>query len=118
MRIDELRGQAGAPLIFANSDGYITGISQAFREAYGWAAADLVGRPLTTIIPPGFHDAHHLGFARFLTTGEPTILDHPLTLDVVRKDGRVVPAVHRILAERVAGAWTFAASITPVRDTA
>lgn len=70
MRIDKLRRQAGAPLIFANSDGYITGISDAFREAYGWDAADLVGRPLTTIIPPRFHDAHHLGFARFLTTGQ------------------------------------------------
>ena len=118
MRIDELRRQPGAPLIFANSAGYITEINDAFREAYGWDTSELVGRPLTTIIPPGFHDAHHLGFARFLTTGKPTILDQSLTLDVVRKDGRVVPAVHRILAERVGGAWTFAASITPVGDTA
>ena len=118
MRIEELRREAGVPVIAANSEGFITAINDAFREAYGWDAADLVGRPLTTIIPPGFHDAHHLGFARFLTTGQPTILDQPLTLDVVRKDGRVVPAVHRILAERVGGAWTFAASITPVGDTA
>lgn len=114
MRIADLRDEPGLPVVSANSDGYITAINPAFQNAYGWDPSDLIGQPLTTIIPPRFHDAHHLGFSRFLTTGKPTILDRPLTLDVVTRDGRSVAAEHRILAEQVDGVWTFAASIRPL----
>lgn len=118
MTVDELRRNTGLPVVSADSGGYITAVSDAFCAAYAWRREDLVGKPLTTIIPPQFHDAHHLGFSRFLATGKPTILDRPLALDVVTGDGRSVAAEHRIAAERVAGAWTFAASIRPLDPAA
>lgn len=117
MTVDELRRSTDLPVVSADSAGYITAVNDAFCAAYDWRREDLVGKPLTTIIPPKLQDAHHLGFSRFLATGKPTILDRALTLDVVTGDGRIVAAEHRIAAERVAGAWTFAASIRP-RDPA
>lgn len=114
MTIDELWRDPELPVISANAAGYITAINDRFRESYGWEPADLVGRPLTTIIPRRFHGAHHLGFARFLSTETPTILGQPLPLQVMTKDGRELSAEHYILAERVEGAWAFAASLRPL----
>lgn len=115
--IDELRRDPELPVISADAAGYITAINDRFREAYGWEPADLVGQPLTTIIPRQFHGAHHLGFARFLSTGTPTILAQPLPLQVMTKDGRELSAEHYILAEQVEGAWTFSASLRPLGRT-
>lgn len=111
--IDELRN-GDLPVISADASGYITAINDRFRDAYGWEPADLVGQPLTAIIPRQLHEAHHLGFSRFLSTGRPTILGQPLPLQVMTKDGRELSAEHYILAERLDGAWTFAASLRPL----
>lgn len=114
MTIDELRRDPELPVISADASGYITAINDRFRDAYGWEPADLIGQPLTTIIPRKFHEAHHLGFARFLSTGAPTVLGQPLALHVMTKDGRELSAEHFILAERNDGAWTFVASLRPL----
>ncbi len=104
--VAELLRRTDVPVVAGDRDGLVTSLNEPFREAYGWAPGDLVGRPLTTIIPPRFHDAHHLGFSRFLATGHPTILGQPLPLNVMTKDGREFPAEHYIVAEQVGGAWT------------
>ncbi len=114
MTIDELVARTDVPVISADHRGYITSINEQFRHAYGWEAADLIGQPLPTIIPGNLHDAHHMGFSRFLTTGRPTLLEQPLSLRIMTKDGRELEAEHFIVAEQLGGDWAFAASITPL----
>ncbi len=114
MNIDELQSRVDVPVISANHRGYVTGINERFSEAFGWEAAELVGKPLPTIIPAHFHAAHHLGFSRFLTTGKPTLLERPLNLGIVMADGREVEAEHYIVAEERVEGWVFAAMIRPL----
>lgn len=103
MTLEELKRQTGAPVIVANHQGVVTEVNAAFEQVFGWKAAEIQGKPLTTIIPPSFHDSHHLGFSRFLTTGKPTLLNQPLKLKAITKDGRIFDAEHFIVAEQVAG---------------
>ncbi len=114
MKIKDVQARTDVPVISVDHRGYVTAINDKLREAYGWEAADLVGRPLSTIIPKVFHDTHHLGFSRFLTTGQSTILEQPLQLKIVARDGREQEAEHYIVAEEVDGAWAFAAMIRPL----
>lgn len=114
MKIDEVQARTDVPVITVDHRGYVTAVNDRFHEAYGWATADLVGEPLTTIIPKDFHDTHHLGFSRFLTTGQPTILEQPLRLRIVSRDGREQEAEHYIVAEEHDGSWVFAAMIRPL----
>lgn len=114
MEVAELRQRTDVPVIAADHRGFITQINDQFREAYGWTAADLVGKPLPTIIPTRFHDAHHSGFARFLTTEIPRILGRPYELPIVTKDGRELSAEHFIVASVSDGRWEFAALIRPL----
>lgn len=114
IEVSELLLRTDVPTISADHGGMVTSINERFHEAYGWTAEDLVGRHVTTIIPSRFHDAHHTGFSRFLTTGKPTILEQPIELFVVTRDGREMPAEHFIVASESDNRWIFAAMIRPL----
>ena len=66
--IEEMRGETGIPSVIADHQGMITYVNQRFEAVFGWQAQEIIGKPLTAIIPSHLHDAHHLGFSRFLTT--------------------------------------------------
>lgn len=111
----DIKHETSLPTVIADHDGLITDVNQRFEETYGWKAAEIVGKPLTTIIPPNLHAAHHLGFSRFLTTGTPTLLNRPLHLKVQTKSGHILNAEHMIVAEKNSqGEWVFAATIRPL----
>ena len=111
MTFAELQETTDAPVILANEQGRITFINQQLQDTLGWRPADLVGHPLTTIIPKSLHDAHNLGFSRFLTTEKPTLLNKPLKLKAMTKDGRELPVELVIIAEQSKGKWLFGASL-------
>src|SRR5438132_3664125 len=115
--VDELRAEIAVPVVLVDHLGFIIQTNAAFDAAFGWGG-EIVGKTLTTIIPAHLHDAHNLGFARFLMTGRPTLLGRPLTLLAVAKDGREFQAEHTIVAERRDGGWVFAATIRPLGRTA
>lgn len=114
IEVSELLLRTDVPTISADHGGMVTSINERFHEAYGWTPEDLVGKHVTTIIPSRFHDAHHTGFSRFLTTGKPTILEQPIELFIVTKDGREMQAEHFIVASESDDRWFFAAMIRPL----
>lgn len=111
---EELKAEQAVPTIFADSLGMVVHVNGAFEKTFGWTAAEIRGKPLSVIIPRRFHDAHHLGFSRFLMTAKPTLMDKPLRLKAVTRDGREFDSEHLILAEKTAGGWLFGASIRPL----
>lgn len=112
--IDELQRITQDPVVIADHRGLITHVNERFEAVFGWRKAEIAGQPLSRIIPTHLHDAHHLGFSRFLTTGQPTLLNQPLTLRAVTKDGREFDAEHLIVAEQQQGAWVFGATVRPL----
>lgn len=111
--IAELKNQNDIPVIVADHQGVITYINPIFEKTYLWPFKKLAGRLLVTIIPTTLHDAHHLGFSRFLTTEKPTLLEKPLPLAILLGDGTEIAAEHTIYAEKENGNWVFCATITP-----
>lgn len=102
------------PVVEADHQGLITHVNARFEEVFRWRREEILGKPLTVLIPPILRDAHHLGFSRFLTTGHPTLLNRPLKLKAVSKDGREFDAEHFIAARQCDGQWVFCASIQPL----
>jgi PAS domain S-box-containing protein len=115
--IDQVLRETDVPTVVVDHQGLITQVNPRFEEVFGWQGSEIVGRPLATIIPRSLRDAHHLGFARFLMTGTPTLLGRPVTLPALAKDGRIFDAEHVIVAEERQGRWMFAATIRPLRPT-
>jgi PAS domain S-box-containing protein len=109
--IDEIIATDEVPAIVASEQGLIEFINKRFTHEYGWTKKDLVGQPLTTIIPTYFRDTHRLGFARFLATEKATLLGKPMELAIQLKDGTVARAEHFIIGQKDGGMWRFGATI-------
>ncbi len=101
------------PLVVANRYGIITHVNKEFEKLFMWELNDIVGQPLLVIIPEHLRDAHNLGFSRFITTETPTLLDKPLNLMAVKKNGEQFNALHLIRAIKDADEWVFCANISP-----
>jgi len=104
------------PFVLASAEGLVVEVNQPFEEAYGWSNEELVGRPLSLILPGSFQMAHQLGFSRFQSSGVSQILAHPLRLRTVCRDGRDVVSEHFIVAEREDDGWIFGATLTPLPE--
>ena len=115
MILDELRKEQILPVVVADHEGLITYVNKPFEEIFGYQSEEVIGKPLTIIIPETLRDAHHLGFSRFLTTETPTLIGKPLSLKAVTKRGKEFDAEHIIMAEKVGGRWVFGASIRPIK---
>ncbi|MCA1829215.1 MAG: GAF domain-containing protein [Myxococcales bacterium] len=83
------------PLLDALADGVIiTGragrvayANRAAEKLFAWGRGELVGQPLTVLMPPRMHPLHQSGFNRYMATGEQRIMGRPVRVAAQRKDG-------------------------------
>lgn len=114
LTIATIRQKTDVPIVVADHQGMIVEVNEQFTTVLGWKPEDLAGKTLTIIIPKNMRDAHNLGFSRFLTTGKPKLLNQPLDLKAVAKDGRELDVELLIVAEQQDAQWMFAATIRPL----
>jgi PAS domain S-box-containing protein len=100
-------------IVSADKLGHITYFNPGAERIFGYAARDVIGRPLTLLMPTRFHDAHRQGLARFLTTGEARVIGRTVELVGRRKEGTEFP-LELSLASWKAGGDTFFTGI--IRD--
>jgi PAS domain S-box-containing protein len=114
MDIEALLTQNQLPALECDSLGIICRINRRFSEVFGWTPQDLVGWPVTILIPEYLRDAHHLGFSHYVTGGHPHLLDRPLLLKVLTRDGQEVEVEQILAVERRGEDWVFAATMRPL----
>ena len=113
MTLEELITISDSPVVAADTNGIIFKINESFTENFGWKQQELVGKPLTTIIPNSLRDAHQLGFSAYISTGKASLLGQHLDLEIISSDGSVSLADHFILSGEINGKKSFAARIVP-----
>jgi len=114
--IQEMRQETELPVIFTDGQGFITYVNPAFNQAFGWEANEIIGQTLAAVIPKSYHDAHNLGFSRFAVTEQSRVLNHPLQLMAVTKDGQEILSEHLITAEQHQDQWVFGAILRPIQE--
>lgn len=97
---------AADAIVSADKCGDITYFNQGAERIFGYAARDVIGKPLTLLMPQRFHDAHRQGHARFLKTGEARVVGRTVELVGQRKEGTEFP-LELSLASWKAGGDTF-----------
>jgi PAS domain S-box-containing protein len=110
---DDILEQDQHAFIEVDEDGFIVRINKHFTALLGWDDT-IIGKPLATIVPDHMHDAHHLGFSRFVMTGEPHLLESDVTLPTMHASGENMPMVHHIAASSHNGVWRI---VSMVRST-
>ena len=78
-------------IVCADEAGLITLWNNAAARILGYDEDEVVGRPLTTIIPERYHDAHNAGILRMSRGEEPRIIGGVVEVEALAKDGTEVP---------------------------
>ncbi|MFD8524241.1 SpoIIE family protein phosphatase [Streptomyces capillispiralis] len=110
-------GQVAAsrvPTIAADERNRIVAANGPAADLLGWNADDLVGRPLTALIPEHLRRRHLAAFTSLLLSGRPRILGRSVPLPALHRDGRLVPVRLVILPQETAdGRTVFVAQLAP-----
>lgn len=97
-----------------DQDGRVTEWNHQAERMLGWSAGEAIGQPMADmLVPPRLRARHEAGLRRFLLEGSATIINRPVELPVLRKDGSEIEAELTIAAARHLGRYHFA---TFVRD--
>ncbi len=84
---ESLKSSCTSAVLEVGPDGFITSVTEGLADLLGWLPDELVGQPLTSLIPDRFHESHSEAFARFVETGWSRHGGRPLTLPALRSDG-------------------------------
>jgi PAS domain S-box-containing protein len=78
-------------VVVVDAAARIVYVNPAVRTLLGHEPADLLGRPLTVLVPRDLRDAYKAGFGQLLATGPTGPQGAPRQIEVVRADGAAVP---------------------------
>jgi two-component system, LuxR family, sensor kinase FixL len=78
-------------IVSADSTGRLLTWNGGAERLFGWTAEEIVGRPLTVIIPERFRQLHEQGIARVRRTGRSKLAGQVVELSGLRRDGSEFP---------------------------
>jgi PAS domain S-box-containing protein len=102
------------PTIAADERNLVIAVNGPAADLLGWHADDLVGLPLTTLIPEHLRKRHLTAFTSLLLSGQPRILGRSVPLPALHRDGRLVAVRLFIQTQETAdGRTVFVAQLSP-----
>jgi PAS domain S-box-containing protein len=75
------------PVLGSDETGRIKYANAAAARLLGWPVGELIGRPLTSIMPRRMHESHEAGFRRFVSTHVAKIIGRPIRVPALLRDG-------------------------------
>ncbi len=78
-------------VVLADRNGYILLWNQAAARLFGYTEKELIGQPLTLLMPHRYREAHQAGMTRLVTTGETRLIGKTVEFHGLRKDGTEFP---------------------------
>jgi PAS domain S-box-containing protein len=104
-------------VISIGRDSRVTYVNSAFEQTFGYRAEDVIGRDLAeAIVPPPLREAHRRGLARYLETGQSTILNRRIEMSAMRADGSEFPAEVSVTRTGLPGQPAFTAYVRDITD--
>ena len=102
-------------IVTMDPDGIITEWNAQAELLFGWQAHEAIGKDLAdTIIPADQRAAHRTGLARYLKTGQVSVLGKLVEVQACHRDGRVFPAEVSIAHLRLNETVVFSAFIRDI----
>ncbi len=107
-------------IITIDEAGLVTEFNPAAEQTFGYKRADAIGKPIgDLIVPPALRQRHTAGLARYLQTGQSTVLDRRIEIEGMRADGSTLPVELAISEVRLPHRRLFTAylrDLTPAQE--
>jgi PAS domain S-box-containing protein len=78
-------------VLVIEEDDRVVFANPALERILGYRPEEIVGQPLTALMPEQFRERHRAGISRYMTTGERRIRWEGIELPGRHKDGRLIP---------------------------
>jgi len=102
--------------ISIDSRGLVTSWNLHAEEIFGWKKDEILGQPLTGIIPERFREAHVHGLERFLMTNEGKVLGKRVETFALHKSGSELPVELTINVLKHRGHFSFFAFLQDISE--
>ncbi|MBI3853290.1 MAG: PAS domain-containing protein [Verrucomicrobia bacterium] len=104
-------------VITADREGRIIDFNPAAERTFGYKHYEVVGEELAAkLIPPAWRERHRQGLARYLATGETTMLGKRIEITAMRADGSIFPVELCITPVRLKGNTVFMACLRDITE--
>jgi len=105
-----------AMIVATDADGKIVSWNPAAEKIFGYGETEIVGRPLTDIMPKRFRDAHRKGFNRALNSDDYNIMGKTVSVHGLKKSGEEFPIELSIGVWKQDGIKNFSAVIHDITE--
>ena len=103
-------------IIAADADGLIRFWNPGAQRIFGYGPEEVLGKPITMLMPQRFHDAHRAGIRRYVETGEPHVVGTTVELTGRRKTGAEFPLELSLGAAPLDGVESFTGIIRDITE--
>lgn len=117
LRTSAVLASALEAIVTMDAHGRIVDFNPAAERMFGHDREDVAGEPLADVlIPPELRPRHRAGFARFLETGQRTILGKHLEVEALRADGERFPIELTVTQVPIPGTTLFTGFIRDLTE--
>lgn len=104
-------------VVVMDAQGMISGWNRQAEAIFGWEMVEVLGRSLVaTIVPRQYRDAHMQGVARYLSTGEASLLNKRIEISALRKNGTEFPIELTITPLKLERGMFFSAFVRDISE--
>jgi PAS domain S-box-containing protein len=107
---------ANDAIVSADSRGHVVYLNRAAERMFGYSADEVLGQPLTILMPERFREAHRKGLDRYLTTGEVHVLGTTIELAGLRKNGSEFPLQLSLSGWKTGGGMFFTGIMSDITE--
>ena len=96
--------------------GSIVGWNAAAERVFGYTETEIIGQPITVLMPERFRNLHSAGLARVVAGGTPHVIGKTVELAGLRKDGSEFPLEFSLAQWQAAEGQFFTAIIRDITE--
>ncbi|MGR3174525.1 MAG: PAS domain S-box protein [Candidatus Scalindua sp.] len=98
--VENLIENAQDAIISIDEGGMVNAWNESAEKIFGYSEDEIIGQPVTTIIPERYRERHEEGLRRFLRTGKAMIMDKAVDVHGITKEGIEVPIEMSLTAQK------------------
>jgi adenylate cyclase len=115
-RLQSILQSANDAIVSIDAEGDVMLWNPTAAEMFGYSAAEMIGQPLTAIIPERFREGHREGIARVVAGGERHVIGQTVELAGLHRDGREFPIELSLAAWTADGVISFSGIIRDITE--
>lgn len=115
-RFRDITQAANDAIISIDATGEVISWNSAASKMFGYSDSEMMGQPLTKLIPPRYRAAHRAGLARIVCGEKPFVSEKTLELEGLRKNGTYFPVELSLSTWKMQGAQYFTGIIRDITD--